>query len=155
VIPLLLARPDITAVAIESVGKKCAFMQKVRVEFGLESRFEVLSQRSEELGRVKGLRDGFDVVTARALAPLPTLLELCTPLLKPGGVFIAIKGASHVDELAQAKAAIHRLKLRHKVSHAYELPDKLRQTVLMLFEKTAPTPEAYPRRVGIPGKSPL
>src|SRR3954454_2541056 len=91
---LAIARPEAAVVLVESVGKKCAWLERVVVELGLEN-VRVACARAEELKET-----GFDLVTARALAALPVLCEYAAPLLREGGVLVAWKGA--VDEAEEA-----------------------------------------------------
>lgn len=98
-------------------------------------------------------RERFDITTARAVAALPTLLELCAPLTKVGGYFCALK--SHADEEILAAGNAHEtlgLTLRDKIS--YTLPGGDARVVL-IYEKTAETPRKYPRRYAEITKQPL
>ena len=98
-------------------------------------------------------RERFDITTARAVAALPTLLELCAPLTKVGGYFCALK--SHADEELLAAGNAHEtlgLTLRDKIS--YTLPGGDARVVL-IYEKTAETPRKYPRRYAEITKQPL
>ena len=98
-------------------------------------------------------RERFDITTARAVAALPTLLELCAPLTKVGGYFCALK--SHADEEILAEGNAHEtlgLTLRDKIS--YTLPGGDARVVL-IYEKTAETPRKYPRRYAEITKQPL
>lgn len=98
-------------------------------------------------------RERFDITTARAVAALPTLLELCAPLTKVGGYFSALK--SHADEEILAAGNAHEtlgLTLRDKIS--YTLPGGDARVVL-IYEKTAETPRKYPRRYAEITKQPL
>ncbi len=88
-IPLALARPDLAITLVESNGKKARFLREVVRTLGL-AQVQVAASRIEAFAPVAG---GFDVVTARALAPLPELLRLGGHLLAPGGRFFAMKGA--------------------------------------------------------------
>lgn len=153
-IPLLLARPDLSLTAVESVGKKCGFIVQVRDELGLGGRLTVLNERSETLGRDSKYRIRFDVATARAVAALPILLELCIPLIKPEGSFLAIKGANFQVELDRSTHALSELRATLHETREFVLPEYPATTVLC-FRKTGPTPVCYPRLPGIPAKKPL
>lgn len=152
-IPLALARPDVTVVAVESIGKKCKFIQEAAEALGL-TNLMVLNARSEDLARDGHYRESFDVVTARAVAALPTLLELCAPLARVGGQLIAMKGLNAEAELNASQKAIRVLALRHQQSLSFTLP-QLQGSRLLVFEKIARTQDAYPRAAGLPAKKPL
>ncbi|MBK8190141.1 MAG: 16S rRNA (guanine(527)-N(7))-methyltransferase RsmG [Vampirovibrionales bacterium] len=108
-LPLALARPDLSVVAIEATGKKCRFIEAMREALALESRLTVVNARSEDLTRHPDFAGRFDVVTARAVAALPKLAPWTLPLLKPGGRLLAIKGRPTArQELTAAKDALRR-----------------------------------------------
>jgi 16S rRNA (guanine527-N7)-methyltransferase len=95
-IPLAIARPDLDVVLVDAAERRCRFLSEVVAVLGLE-HVHVRQARVEQLA---GL--GVDVVTARALAPLPRLVGWCLPLLRPGGELLAIRGEHAEAELAQA-----------------------------------------------------
>ncbi|MDL2219472.1 16S rRNA (guanine(527)-N(7))-methyltransferase RsmG [Ruminococcaceae bacterium OttesenSCG-928-O06] len=143
-------KPSLALVALEPTGKRVAFLQEVLRRLGLAG--EVAKERAEEAAR-KGWREGFDVCTARAVAALPVLCEYCLPLVKPGGWFIAMKGDA-AQEIADAQAAIAALGGTLRETRQYTLPDGAARS-LVLIEKTAATPEKYPRPGGTIKKRPL
>jgi 16S rRNA (guanine527-N7)-methyltransferase len=153
-LPLALARPDLHITALESAGKKCRFIQQTADLLGLHDRFTVLQGRCEELAHQKDHREQFPIITARALAALPTLLEWSFPFLKPQGQLLAIKGPRHPEEIASAQRALTLLK--GKVSHTETsaLP-QLNGSTVVVIQKLAPTPSAYPRSQGLPSSKPL
>lgn len=152
-VPLAVVRPDLGITAIEATGKKCAFIESVRDELEL-ANLRVLHRRAEEAGRDPELRESFGRVTGRALSALPVLLELTAPLLKPGGQLLAMKGANFQPELDAAAHAADELGLVYLGVDTPPVP-ALAQSRILRFEKTARTPEKYPRRSGIPAKNPL
>lgn len=152
-IPLAIARPDVTVTAVESIGKKCKFIQDTKDKLEL-ANLSVLNARSEDLSRKAESRETFDVVTARAVAALPTLLELCLPLVRPGGLFLAMKGLSYEEELNASAKALKTLGGRFKEVQSFPHP-RLEGSRLLVIEKVARTPDAYPRSAGLPGKKPL
>lgn len=153
-LPLAMARADIHVTAIESTGKKCKFLEQIRQDFGLSERFTVLSERVETLARQKTYREKFDIVTARGVASLPTLLEFALPLLRPGGRFLALKGPKHEEELERSMDALDALHAELQAIQTFQVPE-LKGSVLMIFEKTGKTPKLYPREQGLPLKKPL
>ncbi len=154
-LPLAMARPDLTVTAIESVGKKCRFMEEVAETLALGDRFRVLNERSETLGQDPRYREQFDVVTARGLAKLPLLLELCVPLAKVDGMVLSMKGTNtYQEELKAAKKAFHVLKAELSGSFFFDHP-RFEGFVLLMIDKQEPTPRPYPRNAGLPAKAPL
>jgi 16S rRNA (guanine527-N7)-methyltransferase len=99
-IPLALARPDLTVTLLEPLARRVAFLTECVERLGLE-RVTVVRGRAEE-GPVRRELGGADVVTARAVAPLDKLAGWCLPLLRPGGLLLALKGSTAAEELAAA-----------------------------------------------------
>jgi len=152
-IPLSIARPDITAWGVESTGKKCRFLDRVKTELAL-SHLTITQTRGEEFAHVQTMRESFDMATARAVAALPALLELTIPLLKTGGHLIAMKGLSYEEELAQSRRALTVLHTTLETVIPTPHP-KLSGARILLFKKQQATPLAYPRSPGTPTKKPL
>ena len=149
VLVLAIARPDAEVVLVESVGKKCAWLERTVSALGLEN-VRVVCARAEELEE-----EPFDVVTARALASLPVLCEYAAPLLREGGALVAWKGAVDAREDADGLHAAAVLGLeREEVRSVEPYPGSQRRT-LHVFRKVSPTPESYPRRPGMAAKRPL
>ncbi len=150
-VPLMIARPDLGFTLIEATGKKCAFLGEVCKTLGLNAR--IVNGRAEEVARLGEYRERFDAATARAVASMNTLAEYCLPFVKTGGVFVAYKGAD--DETAAAEHAFSVLggKVRQVVGH--ELPEGMGSRKIVVVDKTAPTPAAYPRGRGKERKQPL
>ncbi len=153
-IPLAIALPDIKVTLFDSVEKKMRASQQIIDEIGIKN-VKTLVGRTEEKGHQNGLRESFDIVTARAVASLPTLLEYALPFVKVGGHFIAYKGKNFKEELSNSKYAMDTLGGKLADLFKYELPDSTGERAYIVFEKIKPTPEKYPRRVGIPKKTPL
>lgn len=151
---LKVAWPALAVALIESVGKKARFLKAVVSALDLKG-VAVLSQRAEAVGQDLGHRGRYDVAIARAVAALPVLLEYLLPLVRLGGVAVAMKGPEVDEELAAARGALDRLggALRERRDLAW--PPHLPPRTLLIIEKIAPTPANYPRRPGIPEKRPL
>jgi 16S rRNA (guanine527-N7)-methyltransferase len=146
---LAIARPEAEVVLVESVGKKCAWLERTVSALGLQN-VRVVCARAEELEELP-----FDVVTARALASLPVLCEYAAPLLREGGSLVAWKGAVDAREDADGLHAANVLGLEREEVRAVEpYPGSQRRT-LHVFRKVSPTPEGYPRRPGMAAKRPL
>lgn len=153
-LPLKIIRPQLRLTLLESTGKKVRFLDHMVRKLGLQG-VELIKGRAEELGRRPDRRESYDVALARAVAQLPVLLEYALPLLKLGGVFVAQKGMEIEDEVEDARPAMEILGGRIKEVKTVQLPGMEAPRHLVVVEKVAPTPQKYPRRVGLPGKRPL
>ena len=111
--------------------------------------------RAEEAGRDAELREGFDLAVARAVAPLPVLVEYALPLLRPGGILAAPKGSRARDELQEAEAAIEALGGAVLEPLPLSLPEGVVPQLVVVVQRGGPLSERYPRRPGIPSKRPL
>jgi len=146
---LAIARPEAEIVLVESVGKKCAWLERTVTALALEN-VRVVCARAEEVEE-----EPFDVVTARALASLSVLCEYAAPLLREGGSLVAWKGAVDAREDADGLHAANVLGLEREEARAVEpYPGSQRRT-LHVFRKVSPTPAGYPRRPGMAAKRPL
>lgn len=155
-LPLALLREDMQVVALESMRKKATYLTATGEALGLgDKRLRVVCDRAEVLGHQPESREQFAVVTARALANLSTLLELCIPLIKVGGQVLALKGPKWEEELAAADKAMHRLKATVIETATWQSPVHPAPVTVMVIGKTAQTHASYPRSAGTPGKSPL
>jgi 16S rRNA (guanine527-N7)-methyltransferase len=145
-IPLKIARPDLRVALVEADRRKAAFL--VHAAARLELDIEVVAERAETAGRGR-LRESFDAAVCRALAPMPVLAEFCLPFVKVGGRLLAMK--AEVEEAAGAIAA-----MGGGPAHVAPAPSAARERgVVVVVPKLAPTPEAYPRRPGLPARRPL
>lgn len=147
---LAAARPALRVVEVESVGRKCAFMEDAIAAMRLGNA-EVACARAEEW------RDGFgrcDVVTARALASLPVLVEYAAPLLREGGALVAWKGAPAVDEVTDGAWAAEVLGLAPEEPSEWTTDTGERRS-LYVYLKVRSLPNGYPRRAGMASKRPL
>jgi 16S rRNA (guanine(527)-N(7))-methyltransferase GidB len=149
---LKIARPDLRIVLIDSLAKRLSFLEGIVADLGLEN-VSLVHARAEDAGRDPNLRDRCDLVTARAVAALPTLLEWCGPLAAPGGGrFLAMKAGGVDAERDAAGPAARALHLRLMRDLALELPAvpgaedaASGSRRLLVYAKTAPTPKRYPR----------
>lgn len=146
--PIALLRQDTKVTAMDSTSKKVVFVNSAAKSLGV-GNITAVCERAEECIR---LREKFDVVCARAVSSLNVLLEVCTPLVKVGGIFIAYK--SNSDELIESENAAKIMKVALKDKISFSLPSGDNR-VLMVFEKTAHTPPDYPRRYSLIKKAPL
>lgn len=150
-LPLKLSRPALVLTLVEADQAKAAFLVTACARLGLGD-VEVVAMRAEEAGREARYRDRFDVAVARALAPMPVLAELCLPFVRPGGRLLAQK--TGVEDVARASRAIHLLGGGPPV--VIDSPSRLRDRgTVVIVEKIGATPQAYPRRAGVPARKPL
>jgi 16S rRNA (guanine527-N7)-methyltransferase len=153
-LPLKIAFPRLRVTLVESVGKKAAFLRQVVEQLKLQD-VEVLAERAEVAGRDPAHRDQYAWATARALGPLPVVIELCAPFLEPGGLLVAQRGGNLESELVAATRAFSALKLWARVPVPIHLDGLEGRRGLIVGEKYAATPSTYPRRAGTPRKRPL
>lgn len=153
-IPLKICFPHLHVTIVDSLKKRVAFLDQLVSELKLTD-VHAFHERAESFGKQKRMRESFDVVTARAVARLPVLSELCLPLVKQSGVFLVMKGADVRDELADASDALALL--GGKVTHEFatELPIEKSKRHVIIIRKIKSTPIKYPRKPGTPQKKPL
>lgn len=145
-------KPDLELTLMEPTGKRVEFLKYVCEQLNLKG-VSFAKERAEEAAR-KQWREAFDVASARAVAALPVLAEYCLPLVKVGGVFIAMKGASAEEELQQAKGAISKLGGKFQEMRDFQLPGGDARS-LLVCKKISQTPPSYPRNGGKIAKAPL
>jgi 16S rRNA (guanine527-N7)-methyltransferase len=150
-LPLKIARPDLNLTLVESDQAKAAFLVTACAALRLDG-VEVLARRVEQVGQDPRYREAFDLAVARALAPMPVLVELCLPLVRVGGRLLAQKTAD--EDLERAAHAIETLggALRQVASAP---SDARRAGTVVIVDKVRGTPAAYPRRAGVPARKPL
>jgi 16S rRNA (guanine527-N7)-methyltransferase len=146
--------PRLKLTLIEATGKKVRFMEHVVEVLGL-SDVQVVHGRAEELALREPYRAGFDLVLARAVAPLPTLVEYLLPLARRGGRVVAYKGSAAHEEALAAEHAIQFLGGHLRKLIPVEVPGLAETRVLVMIDKASQTPEGYPRGQGLPRKEPL
>ncbi|HWH68538.1 MAG TPA: 16S rRNA (guanine(527)-N(7))-methyltransferase RsmG [Candidatus Sulfotelmatobacter sp.] len=152
--------PAARVVLLESLNKRCTFLQAVGDEVvkplaGSAAGYEVLWGRAEDAGKDPKYREKFDVVVARAVAELRVLAEYCLPFCRVGGVFLAMKGPAAGEEIAAAEKAIATLGGAVEAVREIQLPLDAGARTLILMKKVRATPAAYPRKAGTPARIPL
>jgi 16S rRNA (guanine527-N7)-methyltransferase len=151
---LKIIHPSMQLTLVESVGKKAEFCRHVVKTLKLDG-VQVLTERAEAVGQMKEHRQSYDWALARAVAILPVLAEYLLPLVRVGGAALAMKGESAPAE-AQVAEHAHRVLGGHvRRLVPVTLPGVVDERYLVVVDKTAATPPGYPRRVGLPAKSPL
>ncbi len=151
-LPMRIARPALRLTILEATRKKTAFLERLLARLALED-VTVISGRAETVAHEATHREGYDLVLARAVAPLAVLVELALPFLQGGGFLASPKGTRAPQEMAEAGRALETCGGR--IVSAEPLPSPALPLRLVLVKKIAPTPASYPRRPGIPTKRPL
>jgi len=153
-IPLKICFPELHVTIVDSLNKRIQFLTHLSEQLGL-SNVQFVHARAEEFGQNPVFREQFDIVTARAVARLSVLSELCIPLVKKGGLFVAMKAAAAQGELSDAKEAVSILGAEKTQEYSFTLPVEDSERSLFVFNKVKSTPKKYPRKPGVPNKTPL
>lgn len=151
---LAIAFPNAEFTLVDSTEKKIRAVSDMAMKLGLKN-VRCLSGRAEELGRDLKLREQFDVVVARAVAPFSVLLEYCLPFVKVGGRFIAYQGPELAQECYRYAEIVKKLGGMIANVHTTELPIENAARCFIDIKKEKRIPATYPRPVGIPKKTPL
>ena len=146
--------PSLDVTLLDSLQKRLDWLETVAEDLSL-SGVTTVHGRAEEYGLDRVWREQFDFATARAVADLRLLCELCLPFVKVGGRFLAMKSVDCGAELEHSAAAIEKLGGRLVGCHDYTVPHTEVTHRVVVIEKTAPTPAGYPRRWAKMQKSPL
>lgn len=149
-VPLALHRPDLNITLLDSLNKRIVFLQKLCELLGCS--YTALHGRAEIAAKQPEMREQFDVVTARAVAAMPTLAEYSLPFVKVGGVWIAMKGPN--EPIKPALQAIRMLGGKLVDTIEYQLPGGDAR-VIFVVKKISQTPTKYPRNSGQIKQKPL
>jgi 16S rRNA (guanine527-N7)-methyltransferase len=150
---LALSLPEATVTCVESVRKKCVYIEHAAAALGL-ANVRVCCERAEEHARSGG-RDAYDVAVSRAVGPLPVVAEYSVPLLRVGGAMVAMKGLISDQERTHGLAALGILGADGMEMIRLDPFSGARERMVCLAVKVRATPGAYPRRAGMPQKRPL
>ena len=155
-LPVAILRPDVTILAIDSTAKRIGYVNETAEVLGLKN-VTAIAMRAEDGGKNPEYRERFDVVTARAVAEMRVLSELCLPYARVGGQFIAMKGKNAEFELQGAKKAISMLGGRDVKVDQISLKgiDEVLTHPLIMIAKKERTPANYPRPFAQISKKPL
>jgi len=148
-IALALARPDAHVDLVESLSRKCAFLERA-VEVAAAGNVTVACARAEEWSGRE-----LDAVTVRAVAPLNVLVEYAAPLLRIEGTLVAWKGRPEADEVRDGAVAARLVGLEMGEPIVLEGRPGAEHRTLYLYSKVRPTPDRFPRRPGMARKRPL
>ena len=149
---LKIACPELELCLLDSLDKRVGFLRDCCEKLSLHG-VSCIHARAEEAPRA--YREAFDVAVSRAVARLNVLCELCLPLVKTGGLFIAMKGPDHAEELQEAKRAIRTLGAQIESERDYTIPGTEIVHSAILIRKLSETPPKYPRRWAQIKKQPL
>lgn len=139
-VPLKIAQPAMDLTLLDSLGKRMTWLGEVLPQLGVEAA--CVTARAEEFAADH--REQYDFATSRAVARLNILCELCLPLVRVGGAFLAMKGAAAQEELDEAKGAIAKLGGKLERVYEYTVGDAVHRVVII--RKVKNTPKQYPRR---------
>ncbi len=153
-LPLKIYCEQWDVILVDSLNKRIRFLERVIDELQLPGA-RTFWGRAEEIGRDSQFREQFDMVTARAVAPLNVLVEYCLPLAVVGGKCVLMKGPDVEEELKDAQGAIEILGGNLAEIKRFTLPEINHRRCLLIIDKAKPTPSRYPRRPGMPQKRPL
>lgn len=151
-LPLKILEPTIHLTLLDSLGKRVQFLERVCQELGLAD-VACIHGRAEEFAAAH--RESFDLAVSRAVAALPVLCELCLPLVRPGGKFLAMKSVDSDQELESARHATEILGGAVSGVRDYAIPGTEVRHRLILVKKVKKTPEKYPRMFAKIKKNPL
>jgi 16S rRNA (guanine527-N7)-methyltransferase len=150
----MIAFPQWRVTLLEATGKKVRFLEAVLTEMGA-THARAIAGRAEELAHQPAYRAAYDVVTARAVAALPTLLEYCCPFARVGGRVIAPKKGDLADEVAAGTKAASLLGAKLLAPIPLTIPPLADGRALLVAEQKRACPQQYPRPAGAPAKHPL
>jgi 16S rRNA (guanine527-N7)-methyltransferase len=156
-IPVKITLPNVRLTLVESVTKKCSFLENVNNKLKLDT--EILNKRAEEIGQNSKYRQQYDFVLSRAVSKFSPNLEISIPLLKTGGYFIVHKTKKSIESsergLSSTENALKHLGASFERTVSYKLPQQNIGYCILTFKKYKNTPAKFPRKPGIPEKRPL
>jgi 16S rRNA (guanine527-N7)-methyltransferase len=146
--------PSLNVTLLDSLQKRLDWLEETWTDLGLD-QIKAIHGRAEEAGQDPALREQFDFATARAVADLRVLCEMCLPFVKVGGKFLAMKSVDCDSELAASERAIITLGGKLASLYDYTIPHTQVTHRVVVIDKVSPTPTTYPRRWAKMQKSPL
>lgn len=153
-LPIAVARPNVKVTGLDATQKKIDAIGRIAADLELHN-VTLLGGRAEDLARDQRYREKFDCVTARAVAPLVTLLEITAPFVRPGGILVLWKSLHIEAELEQSLFARSALSTHLVRTERYTLPGDWGERQLLVFAKSAPIHKRFPRENGLPKNKPL
>ncbi len=153
-VPLAILSPEKEFVLVDSLNKRLKIIQELCQTIGINN-VTTIHNRAEDMGRDSRHREKYDMCVSRAVANLSVLCEYCLPLVKPGGVMAAYKGADADKELVEAKNAMKTLGAAEYRIEKTAIGQEVSMHRILIIKKTGKTPSKYPRKAGTPAKEPL
>lgn len=144
-IPLKIIFPQLEVTIVDSLNKRIQFLTTLAEKLELEG-VHFYHDRAETFGQNKQFRESFDFVTARAVARMSVLAELCLPLVKKGGVFIALKASNSDEEMKEGQKALATLGGKFREEFVFELPKEAGERHVLLIDKKKETPKKIPKK---------
>ena len=151
-VPLKIAEPSMDITLLDSLAKRINFLDEAVALVGLDGVTTIHARAEEPPAEY---REAFDIATARAVTRLDALCELCLPMVKKGGVFVAMKGPAAAEELKEAEKAIKILGGKVEKVYEYTIPDTDVTHTAVVIRKVGTTPKQYPRSWGKIKKAPI
>lgn len=153
-LPLKICFPHLNVTIVDSLNKRIGFLNHIAEQLQL-TNCSFHHDRAETFAQNKQHRERYDFVIARAVARLPVLTELCLPLAKVNGTFMAMKGPEAEGEISEAQKAISLLGGELKQNSTFTLPVEESKRHFIIIQKQKTTPKKYPRKPGTPNKQPI
>lgn len=153
-IPVKIANETLNVTLLDSLNKRINFLNEIIKENSLEN-ITCIHGRAEDVSHETNMREKFDYATARAVANLSTLSELCLPFVKVGGKFICMKGNNIEEELKEAQKAIEILGGKIEKIDNFIIPQTDIERNIIIISKIKSTSKQYPRKAGTPAKEPI
>ncbi|SDN96341.1 16S rRNA (guanine(527)-N(7))-methyltransferase RsmG [Alkalicoccus daliensis] len=153
-LPLKICFPEIDVTIVDSLNKRITFLNALAEELDLTG-VAFYHDRAEQFAQKREHREQYDVAISRAVARMSVLTELCLPLVKQGGTFIAMKASGAKEELADAKKAVSLLGGRVEKENHFTLPEEGGDRTIIHIAKVKTTPKKFPRKPGTPNKQPI
>lgn len=150
---LKIVYPELDVTLFDSLRKRLDFLDDAAKELGLED-IRTVHGRAEDFGRDKAFREKFDLVCSRAVSNMSTLTEYCLPFAAVGGIFAAYKSEDTDDEIKAALPAIRILGGNVEKDEKFTIQGDGRRRMLII-RKIRKTPMQYPRKAGVPAKTPV
>lgn len=142
---LAIQYPDKNFTLVDSIHKKCVSIG-LMIDYLELTNATVICERAENLAHNPVHREKYDVVVARAFAPLSILLEYASGFIHTGGILIAYKGPKYLEELEQSKREMAEFEMEMEKIHHYKLPNDEIKRVILIFKKTRKLKDTYPRQ---------
>ena len=153
-IPLKILFPGLKCTCLDSLNKRILFLETVVKECGLKNVY-LIHGRAEDIAHDPKFREQYDWCVSRAVSNLATLSEYCLPMVKRGGCFISYKGGEARQEIAEARKAIKVFGGEITDTEEFVIQGSDLARTMVWIRKRENTPKKYPRKAGMPAKSPI